>query len=58
MRILVADDQEDRTWGIRQCLIEQENQRYLYEIREVHKNPSYFQGHTIRYVDKPFDVED
>lgn len=35
-RILVADDQEDVTWGIRQCLIEQENQRYHYEVKEVH----------------------
>ncbi len=36
MRILVADDLEEVTWGIRQCLIEQENRRYHYEVRVVH----------------------
>lgn len=35
-RILVADDQSDVTWAIRQCLIEQEQQRYHYEVREAH----------------------
>ncbi|HEY0756811.1 MAG TPA: response regulator [Ktedonobacteraceae bacterium] len=35
-RVLIADDQEEVTWGIRQCLIEQENQRYHYEVKEVH----------------------
>lgn len=35
-RILVADDQSDITWTIRQCLIEQEQQRYHYEVREAH----------------------
>ncbi len=35
-RVLVADDQEDVTWGIRQCLVEQEDRRYHYEVREVH----------------------
>ncbi|HEX7736008.1 MAG TPA: response regulator [Ktedonobacteraceae bacterium] len=115
-RILIADDQEDVTWGIRQCLIEQENQRYHYEVKEVHDglalleqcvvwqphcvvtdllmprlngyqvmrclasapgryrpafvvisalmrheipvDHSYLQDQTVRYVNKPFDVED
>ncbi len=35
-RILVADDRREVTRTVRQCLIEQENQRYHYEVREVH----------------------
>lgn len=35
-RILVADDHQDVTRAICQCLIEQENQRYHYEVREVY----------------------
>lgn len=115
-RILVADDQKEITWGIRQCLMEQENQRYRYEVREVHEglalleqcliwkphcvvtdllmpwlngyqvmrclasstswpkpvfvvisalmrhefpvDRSYLRDQIVRYVDKPFDVED
>jgi len=36
MRILIADDLAEVTWGIRQCLIEQENRRYHYEVKVVH----------------------
>jgi len=115
-RILIADDQEDVTWGIHQCLMEQENRRYRYEVQEVHdglalleqcliwkphcvvtdllmpwlngyqvmrclansvdqpgpafvvisalmrhefpEEHSYLQDQVVRYVDKPFDVED
>ncbi len=35
-RILVADDRRDVTKTIRQCLVEQESERYHYEVREVH----------------------
>lgn len=35
-RILVADDCRDITWAIHQCLIEQDHQRYHYEVREAH----------------------
>ncbi len=115
-RILIADDREEVTWGIRQCLLEQENQRYHYEVREgyeglalleqcliwkphcvvtdvlmpwlngyqvmrclasvksqskpvfvvisalmKHEIPvdrSYLQDLVVRYIEKPFDVED
>lgn len=35
-RILVADDRQEMTGAIRQCLTEQTNQRQHYEVREVH----------------------
>ena len=35
-RILVADDRQEITWTINQCLIEQEHRRYHYEVKEVH----------------------
>ena len=35
-RILVADDRREVTRVVRQCLIEQESQRYHYEVREAH----------------------
>jgi CheY-like chemotaxis protein len=35
-RILVADDRQDVTKTIRQCLAERGGQRYHYEVREVH----------------------
>lgn len=35
-RILVADDRREVTKAVRQCLMEQENQRYHYEVREAH----------------------
>lgn len=115
-RILIADDQEDVTWGIHQCLMEQENRCYRYEVQEVHEglalleqcliwkphcvvtdllmpwlngyqvmrclanstnqprpafvvisaltrhefpeDHAYLQDQVVRYVDKPFDVED
>jgi CheY-like chemotaxis protein len=36
VRILVADDRQDVTGLIRQCLIEQQNQRYRFEVKEAH----------------------
>ncbi len=35
-RILVADDRQDMTRMICQCLIEQSNQRYHFEVKEAH----------------------
>lgn len=35
-RILVADDRREVTRAVRQCLMEQEDQRYHYEVREAH----------------------
>lgn len=35
-RILVADDRQEVTKTIRQCLVDQEEERYHYEVREVH----------------------
>ncbi len=35
-RILVADDRREVTRAIHQCLIEQDHQRYHYEVREAH----------------------
>lgn len=35
-RILVADDRQEVTKAVRQSLVEQEDQHYHYEVREVH----------------------